>query len=481
MTEATSGTWLTSRTGPIRFHFQQKLFLSLYHPKTEKGCAIVFVPISRLDFQQELEKAKTLMPESIHECEVKIVGPPSLLNGVDGYLRDLKIPLTSSVCRDQPEFEIIFYPDSGRVRLAKIHDHPMPDQSKTNPEKIRVLVVDDSVTIRKLLAHIFSQDPGIEVVATAEKPSEVEPLILKHHPHILTLDIHMPEMNGVELLKILHPKYLIPTIMISSISIDEGPLVLEALESGAIDYIQKPSMEVLTAVGPYIIEKLKTAAHARIHPNRPLIPTNLNAPQESSDLDQNLVIAIGSSTGGTEALREILTQLPAHIPPILIVQHIPAVFSLAFANRMNDLCVFDVKEATDGDAVLPGQVLVAPGGKQMKVIRSGGALKIQIDDSPPVNRHKPSIDILFDSIAKEIKDQAIGIILTGMGSDGAKGLKRMKEAGARTIAQDEDSCVVFGMPKEAIRFGAVDEVVNLYKISEKLVNWMTTKRKRGAA
>jgi two-component system chemotaxis response regulator CheB len=336
---------------------------------------------------------------------------------------------------------------------------------------VKVLIVDDSASIRKILTNLFTSDPMIEVVGVAERPSQVEDLINKTRPDVITLDIHMPEMTGVELLKRYLPRHRIPTVMISSISMEESPMVLEALENGAVDYIQKPAFQNLAAQSPLIIEKVKEAAGARVKvTSRPV-----SQAFREQKLRQDLILAIGSSTGGTEALREVLTQLPASIPPTLIVQHIPAVFSLAFANRMNELCPFEVKEAADGDEVRPGRVLIAPGGLQMKLIRQGAVLKVRVEDTAPVNRHKPSVDVLFDSVAAEIGKKALGVILTGMGSDGANGMLKMRQAGAHTVAQDEESCVVFGMPREAIARGAAEEVKSLRDIPQLLVRWLQPK------
>jgi two-component system chemotaxis response regulator CheB len=246
--------------------------------------------------------------------------------------------------------------------------------------KKRVLIVDDSATIRKLLTSIFSESPDLEVVGAVEKPSLVEETILKVHPDVITLDIHMPEMDGVTLLSHLYPKFQIPTVMITSVSKEEGPLVLNALEAGAVDYIQKPTLHELPIMAPQILEKVKIAAHSK---RRKIVRAASAVPslsQSSVTLDHRRIIAIGSSTGGTEALKEILIRMPKSIPPIVVVQHIPPVFSAALAKRLDDLCPFAVKEAEDGDILIPNQVLIAPGGKQMKVKQTGSEYLIQITD-----------------------------------------------------------------------------------------------------
>ena len=343
--------------------------------------------------------------------------------------------------------------------------------------RTRILIVDDSPTIRKMLTRFLEREPSFEVVAATGDPRETEALILKHRPDVVTLDIHMPEMNGVEVLRELRPKYRLPMIMITSAAIEEGGLVIEALESGAFDYIQKPSFENLPEVAPLMIEKVKAAAMARLSTRPSLeMPVPIRPTARRAAID-GTIFAIGSSTGGTEALKEILTRLPANIPPTVIVQHIPAGFSKALAARLDSLCPFEVKEASDGDELKPGLVLIAPGGRQMSVVRHArGALYVKVTDGEPVNRHKPSVDVLFGSLAEIQLRNPIGVVLTGMGNDGAAGLLEMKEAGARTIAQSEASCVVFGMPKAAIATGGVDTVLDLALIPEELLRLMNTPR-----
>ncbi|OIQ20994.1 MAG: hypothetical protein BM556_02615 [Bacteriovorax sp. MedPE-SWde] len=313
-------------------------------------------------------------------------------------------------------------------------------------------MVDDSRTIRNLLNKVLSKADGITVCAMAEKPSDVEALIIEHQPDVLTLDIHMPEMTGVELLKIIGPKHNIPTIMVTSISMEEGPLVLEALEHGAFDYIQKPEVSQLPVVAPILIEKIKEASLSK----KSLATLNKIGTRPVSKMNLDSLVVMGSSTGGTNALKDILTKLPKEIPPMLIVQHIPPVFSKAFADRMNSLCPFLVKEAVDGELVEKNKILVAPGGKQMKVVNESGVFKVKITDDAPVNRFKPSVDYLFKSVVPFTKSRhVVSVILTGMGKDGAAEMLNLKNAGSYTIGQDEDSCIVYGMPKEAARIGAV--------------------------
>lgn len=334
-------------------------------------------------------------------------------------------------------------------------------------KKIKVLIVDDSKTIRNLLTQILKQDPAFEIVGEAERPSQVEDLIKKNRPDVITLDIHMPEMDGVTLLKRIHPLYKIPTVMISSISREEGPEVLTALEVGAVDYIQKPQMSEMTEASNMIRERLKIAAQAKVivktSPAKKLVGAAAN-------FDNHNLIVMGASTGGTEALRVVLETMPAKVPPILIVQHIPPVFSAAFANRLNELCAFEVREAKNGDEVKAGLALVAPGGKQMSLKKTGEKLFVEINEDAPVNRHKPSVDYMFKTVAEKNIKKVVAVILTGMGGDGAVQMKALRDKGARTIAQNEQTCVVYGMPKEAVAKGGAEFVLPLEQIAEKVLN-----------
>ncbi|MDO9182615.1 MAG: chemotaxis response regulator protein-glutamate methylesterase [Bacteriovorax sp.] len=406
----------------------------------------------------------------LETSEVKIIGMASSIKSIVDFLLQNKIRNIKKIEKDSA-VEVMFLPLLNKVRLSKAS--PVVVSAAISQTKYKILIVDDSKTIRNILSRIFSSDPSLEVCAMAEKPSEVEALILKYKPDVITLDIHMPEMDGVALLKIIAPKFNIPTVMISSISMAEGPMVLEALENGAIDYIQKPEMSEIEKVTPLILEKVKTAARANL--SKSPRSKKLKSDQTKLLCDTNALIVLGSSTGGTEAIREIITALPNQIPPMLIVQHIPAVFSAAFAKRMNDLCPFEVKEAENGDEVKANRVLIAPGGQQMKMISKGGKVYVEINDDEPVNRFKPSVDYMFLSVAKSLYTHTIAVILTGMGKDGARGMLELRNHGVRTIAQDEYSSVVFGMPKEAIALGGAEFVVPLSDIAEKIT--LLTKEK----
>jgi two-component system, chemotaxis family, protein-glutamate methylesterase/glutaminase len=336
--------------------------------------------------------------------------------------------------------------------------------------KIRVLIVDDSAIVRKMLADALASEPDLEVVGTAPDPFVARDKILSLRPDVMTLDIEMPRMDGLTFLEKLMRFHPLPVIIISSLGQASSDTALEALHRGAVEVLAKPG-------GPYSVgelrqdlpQKVRAAAHARVgRAGTPLSERRARAPLVLPDANGSTVIAIGASTGGTEALREVLTAMPANIPGILVVQHIPPVFSATFANRLNDLCRMRVKEAADGDRLTSGLALIAPGNFHMTLCRAGGEYRVSIHGGPRVCYQKPSVDVLFASVAQVAKSDAIGAILTGMGSDGAQGLLQMKRAGARTLAQDEASCVVFGMPREAIRLGAVDRVTPLDRMAAEL-------------
>jgi two-component system chemotaxis response regulator CheB len=335
--------------------------------------------------------------------------------------------------------------------------------------KKRVLIIDDSSLMRKLLTAILSEDPELEVVGAARDPYDARDKIKALRPDVLTLDIEMPRMDGLTFLSNLMRLHPLPVVMISSMTEKGADATLNALALGAIDWIEKPRLDLaagMEALGEVIIEKVKTAAQAR--PIARERPARADAPKvqpgawmTSSLATTDRLIAIGASTGGTEAIADLLDGFPPDAPGTVIVQHIPEVFSARFAARLDEALPLSVREARDGDEVLIGHVYVAPGGRHLRVIRSGARYVCRITDEPPRNRHRPSVDVLFESVATAAGCNAVGVLLTGMGADGAEGLLGMKRAGSPTLAQDQASSVVWGMPREAVKRGAADEVLPL--------------------
>ncbi|HHC72858.1 MAG TPA: chemotaxis response regulator protein-glutamate methylesterase [Thiotrichales bacterium] len=341
--------------------------------------------------------------------------------------------------------------------------------------RIRVLIVDDSALIRKLLTELLSSDPSLEVVGTAPDPYVAREKIKQLHPDVLTLDVEMPRMDGLTFLRNLMRLRPMPVVMISTLTEKGAEVTLQALALGAVDFVAKPKLDVSQAIEEYreeIVDKVKAAAKARVQ--------QLSAGQATAGplvlgagvalRTTNQVIAFGASTGGTEAIRDVLSMMPADSPPIVIVQHIPELFSTSFAARLDSACAVHVTEAKDGQTLLPGHAVVAPGGRHLEVFRDGARYACRVFAGERVNRHIPSVDVLFHSVADHVGSNAIGIMLTGMGNDGAQGMLAMRDAGAYTLAQDEKSSVVWGMPGSAVRLGAVDEVLSLQKIAPRLMD-----------
>lgn len=338
----------------------------------------------------------------------------------------------------------------------------------------KILVVDDSAVMRQLLPQIINRDPNLKVVATARDPYDAWDQLKKLSVDAITLDVEMPKMDGLAFLEKLMIAKPLPVLMISSLTEQGCQSTLRALELGAIDFVSKPKIDISNGtvqLAEIIVEKLNVVAAASPRPLRrrriQLAPVQTQG--ENALLQSTYgVIAIGSSTGGTEALYEILCDLPADTPGIVVVQHMPAGFTNSFAQRLDGACRMDVREAQQGDRIQPGRVLIAPGDFHMEVERQGATYQVSLTKAPPVNRFRPSVDVLFSSCARHIGKHATGVILTGMGNDGAAGMKELFDAGAQTIAQDEQSCIVFGMPKEAIATGGVQEVIPLSRISTHL-------------
>ncbi|HEY4302909.1 MAG TPA: chemotaxis response regulator protein-glutamate methylesterase [Gemmatimonadaceae bacterium] len=342
---------------------------------------------------------------------------------------------------------------------------------------IRVFIIDDSALIRGLLAEILNADPEIDVVGAASNPVAAWPGIKATRPDVLTLDVEMPRMDGLTFLDKLMAAHPLPVVMVSSLTEKGCATTLQALEAGAVDFVAKPKIDIqagTVALADEIVAKVKGAARARVRRAASSASLRQRAPiampqRQLSEVTHRL-IAIGASTGGTEALKVVLSAMPAAAPGIVVVQHMPAQFTRAFADRLNGLCDIEVREAKEGDRVLPGLALIAPGNHHMHVRKSGAEYRVAISSEAPVNRHRPSVDVLFDSCARAAAHNAVGVILTGMGNDGAQGMRRMHDAGAHTIAQDEATCVVYGMPREAVLAGGVDRVLPLDDCAGAAVN-----------
>lgn len=338
--------------------------------------------------------------------------------------------------------------------------------------KIRVLIVDDSAIVRKIFSEELSKYPDIEVVGTAPDPFVARDKILSLNPDVITLDIEMPRMDGLTFLRKLMKYYPVRAVVVSSLTASGGRLTLEALEIGAVDVIAKPGASYTVGdMSGQLAEKIRAASRARVIKKEQggVSEAGKREPLKALAQTTNKVIAVGASTGGTEALKDLLTGMPANSPGILVVQHMPPKFTTTFAERLNDLCAVTVKEAKDSDSVAAGTVLIAPGNYHMLLRRSGARYYVEVKTGPMVHHQRPAVDILFKSVAKYAGANAIGVILTGMGSDGAEGLLAMKNVGAVTIAQDEQTCVVFGMPKEAIKMGAVDKILPIQQIASEVI------------
>lgn len=344
---------------------------------------------------------------------------------------------------------------------------------------IRTIVVDDSALIRQMLTEMLNEAPDIEVVDAAHDPYDAREKIKAHNPDVITLDVEMPKMDGVTFLRNIMRLRPMPVIMVSSLTQDGADITLEALEIGAVDYVAKPQVNVASEFGDYaqeLQEKVRMAASARIRsqPGEPPAKKGADAvlpKRRPGDLKSTeRLIALGASTGGTEALRQVLEQLPPDSPGVVITQHIPPEFSRAFANRMNGTCAITVVEAQDGQRIIPGHAYVAPGGRHLSIKRDGARYTCRLSDDEPVNRHRPSVDVLFRSVANEAGKNAVAALLTGMGDDGAQGLGELRGLGAFTVAQDERTSIVWGMPGTAVELGAAEKVLPLEQIARALLD-----------
>ncbi len=374
-------------------------------------------------------------------------------------------------------------PDPGRNTVQSNESPRGPAGAKP---RVRVLIVDDSALVRRILTEVLSADPALEVVGTASDAYMARDRIKQLNPDVLTLDVEMPKMDGVTFLRNLMRLRPMPVVMVSSLTEHGAEVTLDALAVGAVDYLPKPKIDIAATLTDYADElraKIRSAATARVRPYTGSAGNNggaavaprlgvdavlAKAPVRRQFRTTDRIIAIGASTGGTEAIKEVLVQLPADTPGVVITQHIPKAFSTPFARRMDACCQMTVCEAQDGQVILPGHVYIAPGDRHLLVVRDGARYVCKLDDGPPVNRHKPSVDVLFRSVAQQAGRNAVGVILTGMGKDGALGLKEMREAGSPTVAQDEATSVVWGMPGEAVAIGAAAETLPLGQVAPRL-------------
>jgi two-component system, chemotaxis family, protein-glutamate methylesterase/glutaminase len=354
---------------------------------------------------------------------------------------------------------------------------------------IKLLIVDDSALVRKLLSEMLSKDRDIEIVGTATDPYAARERIKQLNPDVITLDVEMPRMDGITFLENLMRLRPMPVVMVSSLTQQGADVTLRALELGAVDFVTKPKVDVAGSLADYaeeLIAKIKMAAGARVNarrsaPKTPVLGSLQTEKRHSADAvlpassgkrvlrTTDRIIAIGASTGGTEAIREVLEALPPDAPAVVISQHIPAAFSKPFAERMNRCSPMSVCEASDGQYILPGHVYIAPGDQHLLVERDGARYRCRLSSGPHVNRHRPSVDVMFRSMAQNVGPNAVGVILTGMGDDGARGLKEMLDAGAQTIAQDEPTSVVWGMPGAAVKLGGAQQVLPLHRIAAEML------------
>lgn len=353
--------------------------------------------------------------------------------------------------------------------------------------KIKVLIVDDSALIRSVMTEIINSQPDMEVVGTAPDPLVARDLIKQKNPDVLTLDVEMPKMDGLDFLEKLMRLRPMPVVMVSTLTERGSEITMRALELGAIDFVTKPKLSIQSGMLEYselITDKIRTASRARI---RAAVPRGAAAGQAATEplpalrnplISSEKLIIIGASTGGTEAIKDFLMQMPTDCPGILITQHMPEGFTRSFAKRLDSLCKISVAEAAGGERILPGHAYLAPGHSHLLLARSGANYVTQLDQGAPVNRHRPSVDVLFRSAATHAGKNAVGVILTGMGKDGAQGMLEMRRAGAYNFAQDEATCVVFGMPREAIAVGATDEVAALGELPSRVLNYLAAHSSR---
>lgn len=423
-------------------HFRAGLLIVIHQKGEVSFCHSSSVGDIRCAFEELIKKQARIV-------EIKFALPQSWQNELESFTKEFGRIIKGEYYRSEVEVLIKGYP--ARLFIADNKTAPKAT-APTAPSEVKVLVVDDSPTIQKVMRKVLENNPPFKVMHVADSAEAALRFLEREKPDVMTLDINMPGMSGVDLLKRLQGR-VPPTVLVTGLSMNEGPLVLEALECGAIDYIQKPEMIALEGFKKQLTERLLVAASARKLASTQSAANGAITNQDLSSYSS--IVAIGASTGGTEAIKNLLKTLPTKFPPIVIVQHIPPVFSKAFADRLNQILPFKVSEAREGDKALPGEVLIAPGGIHMRVVKKGGECFVSLDaQTPERTGHRPSVDVLFESVAKEFPEHAIGVLLTGMGADGAQGLLQMKQTGSLTVNQDEATSVVYGMPKKANLLGA---------------------------
>lgn len=434
--------------------------VSIALPLANGGALLIFGPPEGIE-GISTEFSARIKDVEVNARTVRLVGPSQAVEALTRVFQEMEFEVRSKILSDTCIYDFMADTVTGSFKIAPI-------------DPVKLLVVDDSPTIRKMLHAVVKEIGGIEIIGETGDPLEVQSLIERLKPQVMSLDINMPKMNGDELLRQIFPASFVPTLILSSLEMGEGGPVLGALEAGAIDYMMKPSANDIKNFANQFSERIHLISRAKS--SAPVTTRERRTTRFAQTLDQDQIFLIGASTGGTEAIREVLVHLPSEIPPILIVQHIPPHFSKAFADRLNQLCPFEVREAKDGDEVKKNLVLVAPGGKQMKLVRrSSGNCYVEINDDPPMTGHRPSVDYLFHSaVAAKVKN-TVSLLMTGMGKDGAQGLKALREAGSRTLAQDEASCVVYGMPRAAVQINAAEQVVSLHDIPEVLSRFSNKK------
>ena len=462
----------------------------LYFSNSSQGCAFVLESVDEAHLLAVLRYSKQVFDLPVRKLVVKGVGNSSFLKKVEDFLFryqksfDAKKIVTAKVTTikvTENRCQVFEHHTGAAAALAAQAEHRpalvQPMTALNNDallrRKIRVLIVDDSRTMQLVLTKMIVSDERFEIAGTVTDPTQVAAAIEKNHPDVVTLDMNMEPLNGVEVLKQVGHRYKVPTVVVSALTLEEGSLVLQALELGAVDYFPKPAQLDLEADSPALCDKLFMAAQSRVHISQPSKLRSASLlPQAQMALSDDTVILLGASTGGTEALRVVLTQFPENTPPVLVVQHIPPVFSRALAERLNSLCPgITVLESQGGERLQRGYVYIAPGDRHLTVENQGGVLKTRLSEGDKVSGHKPSVDVLFQS-GTGISQRVVAALLTGMGRDGAEGMKCLRQKGARTIAQSEKTCVVYGMPRAAVENGGAECTEDLENIPQKILQFL---------